>query len=62
MAIWARKWMQNWFNFELKSLYEGIMLIFDESAYFIGPAEVPECSGPPKMFEHRNFLAFETSI
>ena len=49
-------------TFWLKSLSEGIMLIFDESAYFIGPADVPECSGPPNMFENPNFLAFERSI
>ena len=61
-GIWDRKLMQNGFNVGLKLLYEGIMLIFDESAYFIGPADVPEGSGPPKTFENRHFLAFETSI
>ena len=37
----------------LKLLYEGIMCIFSESAYFIGPADVPEGSGPPKISEVR---------
>ena len=52
-TIWARKWMQNWSDLWLKLLYEGIMCIFSEIAYFIGPADVPEGLGPPKISENR---------
>ena len=40
-------------TFWLKSWSEGIMLIFGESAYFIGPADVPGGSCPSRIFEHR---------
>ena len=49
-------------QFWVKIVVRREIVIFDASAYFIGPADVPEGSGPPKMFENRNFLDFETSI
>ena len=52
-TVWVRKWMRNRFNLWLKLLYEAIMCIFCESAYFIDPFDVSEGLGPPKMSENR---------